>query len=587
MILQSLVSYYEALAERGEIARPGWTQGKVSWGLEIGEDGRLLVALPLKVPGEDGKKMIPRLMTLPAPVKRTVGVEANFLWDNPAYLLGIDGKGNPERTKKCFEAARGLHLSLLSGLDDPAAKSICAFFENWRPETARENTALTDCLEDLEAGANLVFLYKGKFAHEIPDLADAWQKHYDGEEEGDRMRCLITGERVVPAETHPAIKGVRGAQSSGAALVSFNAPAFCSFGREQNINAPAGKYAAFAYTAALNYLLADRRHVKLTGDTTVVYWAENADVCSQDLFSAILDGGGDTVTDKDLDDIMKAVSRGEAIDWEGIPVKTENRFYVLGLAPNAARLSVRFFLRDTFGNMVNHLKEHYDRLEIVSDNRNKWKNIPLWALLRETVNPNSSDKGSPQLSGDLLRAMLTGGPYPATLYSQTLLRIRATGDNADRNQFKITRGRAAILKAYLLQNTKEDSWKEVLTVALNEQSSFTPYVLGRLFSVLESTQQAANPGINTTIKDRFFNSACATPAAVFPIMMKLSNSHLKKLEGGMQVYWLKQIGGLTEKLDGFPQSLSLNEQGAFILGYYHQTQKRYEKREDKKDAGAN
>jgi len=582
MILQSLVSYYEALAEKGEIARPGWALVKVSWALEIDENGLLLGVLPLKVPNDNNKKMIPRLMLLPAPAKRSVDINANFLCDNATYILGIDGKGNPERTKKCFNASKELHQTLLGSCNEPIAKAIYAFFENWHPESAKDNPLLAICIDDLYEGANLVFMFAGEFAHENSELSKIWQNHYDGGEDGCIMRCLITGEQVVPATTHPAIKGVRDCQSSGAALVSFNAPAYCSFNKEQNINAPVGKYAAFAYTTALNHLLSNKRHIKQIGDTTVVYWAEDADIQSQDLFSAILDGGDETVTDKDLDDIMKAISRGEAANWDGVPLEPDNRFYVLGLAPNAARISVRFFLQDSFGNMVRHLKNHYDRLEIISDNRSKWKNIPLWALLRETVNPNSSDKTpSPQMSGDVLRAILTGGRYPATLYNQTMLRIKVTQDNEESHVYKITRGRAAIIKAFLLRNLEDNQMKEVLTMALNEQCNYTPYVLGRLFSVLESTQQAANPDINATIKDRFFNSACATPAAVFPIIMKLSNSHLKKLEGGLHVYWSKQIGELAAKLEGFPQNLSLNEQGAFILGYYHQTQKRYEKKEDK------
>lgn len=573
MILQSLVSYYEALAEKGEIARPGWAQVKVSWALEIDENGKLLAMLPLKTRSENGKKMIPRTMLLPAPVKRTVGIFGNYLYDNSSYILGFDGKGNQERTARCFEASKELHRSILGGVDDPAAKAICTFFDNWIPEGRQENPLFGDCLDDLYAGANLVFLFHGKFVQEYPALARAWQEYYDDGGDAPKMRCLITGQEVIPEKTHPAIKGVRDAQPSGAALISFNAPAYCSFCREQNLNAPVGKYAAFAYTTALNTLLADNRHVKQVGDTTIVYWSEEADTQSQDVFAAILDGAGDTVTDKDLDDVMTAVSLGEAVDWNGLPVKPNNRFYVLGLAPNAARISVRFFLMDPFGNMVRNMKEHYERLEIVPDNRNKWKNIPLWALLRETANQKTNDKPSPQMSGDMLRAVLTSGRYPATIYNQVNLRIRAEHD--------ITRGRAAIIKAYLLQNTQEDHLKEVSTVALNEQSEYTPYVLGRLFSVLEGTQQAANPGINSTIKDRFFNSACATPAAVFPILLKLANSHLRKLEGGMQSYWSKQIGDLTVKLDGFPYNLSLHDQGAFILGYYHQTQKRYEKKEDK------
>lgn len=574
MILQSLVSYYEALAEKGGIARPGWAEVKVSWALEIDENGKLLDILPLKTKSGDGGKMVPRSMTLPAPVKRTVAIDPNFLFDNSAYILGFDNKGKPERAKNCFDAAKKLHISLLGGLENSAAKAVCAFFENWRPEIVGEEPLIAKNMEELNEGGNIAFMFDGEFLQNRPEIAVVWQNYYDGSEDGDIMRCLITGRLVVPQKTHPAIKGVRGAQSSGAALVSFNAEAYCSYERKQNMNAPVGKYAAFAYTTSLNQLLADKKHVKQVGDTTVVYWSEDADTQSQDVFTAILDGAGDTITDKDLDDVMEAISRGDTVEWEGLPVVPANRFYVLGLSPNAARLSVRFFLRDTFGNIVRNLKSHYERLEIIQDNSKSWKYIPTWALLRETVNPKSSDKAPlPQMSGDVLRSILTGSRYPATLYNQTMLRIRA--------ERKITRGRAAIIKAYLLRNFQDENLKEVLTVALNEQSEYTPYVLGRLFSVLEGAQQAANPNINSTIKDRFFNSACATPAAVFPILMKLSNSHLRKMEGGKQVYWSKQVGELASKLNSFPQSLSLNDQGAFILGYYHQTQKRYEKKEDK------
>jgi CRISPR-associated protein Csd1 len=432
-----------------------------------------------------------------------------------------------------------------------------------------------DCVIE---GGNFVFLLskRGLFIHESQKIIKKWDEIQSSSVTDQTGVCMITGEKTSIARIHNSVKGIRTSTLSpnGWTLVGFDKEAFESYGKTQSYNAPVGKYAAFAYTTSLNQLLADKKHVKQVGDTTVVYWSEDADTQSQDVFTAILDGAGDTITDKDLDDVMEAISRGDTVEWEGLPVVPANRFYVLGLSPNAARLSVRFFLRDTFGNIVRNLKSHYERLEIIQDNSKSWKYIPTWALLRETVNPKSSDKAPlPQMSGDVLRSILTGSRYPATLYNQTMLRIRA--------ERKITRGRAAIIKAYLLRNFQHENLKEVLTVALNEQSEYTPYVLGRLFSVLEGAQQAANPNINSTIKDRFFNSACATPAAVFPILMKLSNSHLRKMEGGKQVYWSKQVGELASKLNSFPQSLSLNDQGAFILGYYHQTQKRYEKKEDK------
>ncbi|MEG0941502.1 MAG: type I-C CRISPR-associated protein Cas8c/Csd1 [Oscillospiraceae bacterium] len=573
MILQALVDYYEALAAKGEISRPGWAKVKVSFALEISETGELLSIIPLKAPSADGKKMLPREMELPAPTKRTVGISANFLCDNSIYFFGLDSKGKPERAKLCFEAAKALHTSLLSECQSPMAKAICAFFESWEPETARENPLLENCLEELDGGANLVFLLGSEYAQNNSELANAWQNHYnDSDEDGVKMRCLVTGKMALPVATHPSIRGVNGAQSAGAALVSFNAPAYCSFGREQNINAPMSKYAAFAYTTALNLLLSDRKHTKRIGDMTLVYWSEDANPIYQDAISQILDGNdSNTMSDDEMDYFMESMAEGRPDNWDGIPLKPDNRFYILGISPNAARLSVRLFLRDSFGSMVGKIKEHYNRLEIVSNNRSKWKNFPLWALLRETINENARDKSaSPQMAGDTLRAILTGGKYPATLYQQTQLRIRA--------EREITQGRAAIIKAYLMKNTDKEDYKEALKVELNESTTYQPYVLGRLFSILEQIQEKAS-GV-TTIKDKYFSSACATPSTVFPLIMNLADKHLRKLDGGIRVNFSKQLGELTSLItESYPVHHNLYDQGIFQLGYYHQTQKRYEKRE--------
>lgn len=576
MILQALTNYYEAQAEKGKIARPGWANVKVSWAVELAEDGKVVGVLPLLYMPTGGKKLIPSEKLMPAPVKRSSGVLPNFLWDNSSYIFGIDNKGKPERSEECFLTAKALHLKLLDSVSSPAAMAVKSFYTNWDCKKADRITAIAENREELISGGNITFFFDGAFVVEDPEVQHAWQKHFDQAAEGELQQCLITGEYTVPESIHPAIKNVRDAQSSGAALVSFNAPAFCSYGKEQNENAPVSKYAAFAYTSALNQLLADRSHVKVIGNTTVVYWAEDAEDQYQDAFSALLEGASDDVTNDDLDALMESVANGKEYYYDGLPVRPDNEFYILGISPNASRLSVRFFYHSSFGKIVRNLKRHYDDIFIIEDGRNKWKSMPLWALLRETVNQKSSDKKPlPQLAGRVMESMISGGRYPETVLNQTILRIRAEKD--------ITRGRAGIIKAYLIRNSenladKKSIW-EVACVSLKEESQYTPYVLGRLFAVLEGVQQAANPGINATIKDRYFNSACATPAVVFPILMKLSNSHLKKLETGKVVFWSKQIGDLTNKLpDSFPTHLSLQEQGTFILGYYHQTQKRFEKK---------
>lgn len=582
MILQALVDYYEQLSAQGRIAKPGWAKVKVSWALEIDENGQLLDVLPLRTPSGDGKKMLPREMELPAPVKRSSGVSANFLWDNSSYLLGMDNKGKGKRTAECFAAAGYLHQKLLSVVESPAAAAITAFFQTWDPKQGAHVTAFSEHRENLIAGDNLCFFFHGASVADDPLIRKAWENAYENTVDGETEFCLITGQKTVPELVHPAIKNVRDAQSSGAALVSFNAPSFCSYGKEQNANAPVSRYAAFAYTSALNQLLADREHVKVIGNTTVVYWSKSAEKQYQDAFAALFDGTDNTVTDEDLNALMESVAAGKPYRYEGLPLAPDNDFFILGISPNAARLSVRFFYRSSFGQLVQNLKQHYSDIQIVSDHRSKWDITPLWALLRETVNQKASDKSPlPQLAGDVMKSMLQGSRYPETLLNQTMLRIRA--------EHEISRGKAGIIKACLIRNTEthpeRESIKEVTTVSLNTESSYTPYVLGRLFAVLEGTQQAANPGINATIKDRYFNSACATPAAVFPILLKLSNSHLKKLDTGKSIYLSRQIGELTDKMGtNFPAHLTLQEQGAFILGYYHQTQKRFEKKNNNEEA---
>ncbi|MGI6176323.1 MAG: type I-C CRISPR-associated protein Cas8c/Csd1 [Christensenellales bacterium] len=572
MILQALVAHYEALASQGQIARPGWEKGKASYALHIDEEGRLRAVLPLKTPTADGKRMVARDMELPAGVKRTVGITANFLCDNAAYFLGIGDPDKPERALSCFEAAKKLHHALLAkmGSHNPCAKAVCSFFEQWDVAIAREHPMFSEYMEDFESGANIVFFFRDGYAQQDPEIKKGWQAYYERDKGGEKMPCLVTGNPFVPEAVHPSIKGVFGAQSSGAALVAFNAPAYCSFEREQSHNAPMGKYAAFAYTAALNHLLADRKHTKRIGDSTVVYWAQGAERSYQDAFTQFMDRNDDVISDQDLDDLMAVVAKGGVANWEGIPLLPTNCFYVLALAPNAARLSVRFFLRDDFSNIVRHLQEHYERIRIAKDHRSKFENIPLWALLRETINEKSTDKSpSPQMAGDTLRAVLTGGRYPATLYQQTQLRIRA--------ERTVSRGRAAIIKGYLLKNAEHKDYKEVLWVELNEQTTYQPYILGRLFAVLVEVQDKAS-GVST-IHDKYFTSACATPAVIFPMVMGLAGKHLRKLDGGIKTYYAKQIGELTRAITkSYPAYHDLYDQGIFQLGYYHQTQKRYQKK---------
>lgn len=582
MILQALVRHYEQLAQKGRIASPGWQSVKVSYAIRLGEDGTVRAIEDLREEVPSGKKTVlaPRIMQVPEQVKRSSGIAPNFLCDNAAYMLGVDSKGKPEHARACFGACAQRHRETLGDVPHPVAQAILRFFDTWNPAQAAEHPMIAPLLKEL-AAANLIFQVGLAYAQDVPEIAEAWNRAYRAPAEGVRtMRCLVTGEATEVARLHPAIKGVQDAQTMGASLVSFNAPAFESYAHDggQGLNAPVGRYAAFAYGAALNHLLADREYRMHLGDSTIVFWAEDAEDAYADLFSAVL-GNDQRIQDRDLLGIMQKLASGQSVDWESVPLEPENGFCILGLAPNAARLSVRFFFKDSFGAFAARIAAHHQRMEIVRPKNDPWETIPLYAMLRETVNPNASSKdASPQMAGDVLRAILTGGMYPATLYQQAQLRIRA--------EHEITRGKAAIIKAYLLRNTPEGERKaiisEVAQVKLNEETRYAPYVLGRLFAVLEGIQEAANPGINTTIRDRFFNSACCTPAVVFPVLIRLAQAHLKKLDGGLSVHMNRQLQALMGMLDeAYPDRLSLSDQGIFQLGYYHQRQKRYEKKEDR------
>ncbi|WP_303063566.1 type I-C CRISPR-associated protein Cas8c/Csd1 [Acidaminococcus massiliensis] len=591
MILQALVKYYETLLKQGKVEEPGWSAAKVSAEIQLDEEGKLLGILSLQNEVQRGKKTVltDPLLQVPEVFKRSSGVRPNFLYDGSSYFFGVDNKGNPKRSIQCFEAARTFHHQLLDGCDSPVAQGVLKFLDSWQPDKAEENPVFQQNRDAIVGASGLVFAVNGQEAQQDPEIRRRWMdyKKEGGGENSEKGQCLVTGKVAEIALTHPNIKGVRDAQSMGAALVSFNAKSVESFGHEedQGLNAPVSEYAAFAYTTALNQLIREGNSL-LCGDTTVVFWAQSAEPLYQQVYMNFLNPSG---TGENREQTVKAVLekilQGVAADVDGITLSPDEPFYVLGLAPNAARLSVRFFWQNTFGVTLKHLQNHQDRLKIV---RPAWEKdrgayLPLWRLLKESVNPNATKKQAlPLLAGSLLRSILQDAPYPEAMYRQFLLRIKAESGDA-----KISYPRGAFVKAYLLKNHQE-KWGGEITMNVNENCKAVPYVLGRMFAVLEGLQQDSSE-VSATIKDRYFNAACATPGAVFPVLLKLANAHLNKLgrtNKGLAVNTQKKLGSLMEKItmpdegNPIPGRLTLDEQGMFILGYYQETQARYTKKEE-------
>lgn len=583
MILQALAKYYETLVEE-KVSKLGWNSAKVSYQIDLTKEGEVKGIISLKEEENRGKKVIlvPKQLLVPEMVTRSSGISANFLCDNAKYLLGIcqeDDEKNKKRAEDCFFAAKEKHLFFLKQAEGDMAKAICLFFEKWNPAEAMDHSEIRENWEEITDGGNLIFGIGIEFAQDDAEIQKLWDDCVAEESEGAQGICLVTGEKTEIARIHRGIKGVPEAQSSGAALVSFNASSFESYGKEQSYNAPVGKYAEFAYTTALNYLLSDRTYSLQIGDAMVVFWAESGKISYQDFFKMCTESPLDN--QRELKELFEKIQLGKPIVFKGDELNPEQRFYVLGVAPNAARLSVRFFYENSFGNILRNISEHYKRMKIIRPQWEQKEFLSIRELLFETVNKNSKDKKPvPNMATMTFRAILSGERYPARLYSDILIRIRADQDDS-----KINWRRIAIIKTYLMQNCY---WKEGEDyMGLNEESNDIAYVLGRMFSVLESIQLDASPGVQATIRDRYYNSACGTPATVFPILIKLKNSHMKKIgreKEGTKKYYEKLFTEIMWKVDaseGFPKRLSLEQQGKFAIGYYHQTQKKYEKKEEK------
>lgn len=572
MILPSLVSYYETLADRGELERPGWGTARVGYLVCLRPDGSIREIVCIKREEIRGKKtqLVPRELKVPEQVVRSSGIKPNFLCDTAAYLLGYSGEGDKADRKAAqkFAAAKEYHLALLSGVDSPAARTLTAFFASHQPDNLTAFALPADFSKEVVTFAD----EDANYLMADPEIAAAWSQSRETNADAVSGRCLVTGKPDEIAILHNKIKGVQGAQSSGATLIGFNARAYESYGKDegQGLNAPVGRYAMYAYTSALNSMLAGDHRMRI-GDTTLVWWTLDADEDDEDLFGALMNPTDD---DAAIAKITQSISRGEPVGLE--EQQLEKTFCILGLAPNAARISVRFFYRDTFGKFLQNIAAHYARLEIDGAKRAL---TPYWLTL-ETTSSNVNDRSkavSPLLGGALLSAILNDWRYPEMLYEQVLTRIRA--------EHEVSPGKAAIIKAYLLKNTDNETYREVLTMALNEESNNRAYVLGRLFAALENAQYNANGSSN--LRERYLTSACATPGIVFPSMILMASHHTAK---SGNVGDAKLIASLIDKLEGgvsFPARLSNTEQGLFLEGYYHQTQKKFrdiEQRKQEKEA---
>ena len=612
MILSALNTYYDRLAEQGntELAPYGFSQEKISYALVINPKGELVDVVNLM--DTSGKKPRPSVRLVPQPPKRAVNIAPCFLWDKTGYVLGVtagETEKEQERTRKTHEAFKAYHHEWVGDSDDEGLVALLAFLDQWLPEGETRQKLITEEMLD----SNLVFQLEGdvqRFIHERPAAKTIRAKQL-ASAGGEEQMCLVTGDMSPAVALHPSIKGVNGAQSSGASLVSFNLDAFTSHHKKQGMNSPVSDKAAFAYGTALNYLLRrsdDNRQRVNIGDTTVVFWAESgtaqqaqaAEAMFAGIFSSppVIDKRKSSATadeseHRKLASAFSQLAQGKPLQEIGADLKPDTKIYVLGLAPNAARLSVRFWETSTLDQFAKRLAQHYQDMLMEPL---PWKTEPsIWRLINETVPHRTGakpkqDDASPHLAGELARAILTGQRYPHSLLANLVMRFRADGD--------ISSLRVALCKAVLvrkerlthstsIQPTEESHHKE-LFVSLDIENQDPGYLLGRLFAVLESVQRASmGTLVNATIRDRYYGAASATPASVFPLLLRNAQNHLGKVrknKPGLAINLEKQLTEIIDKLGiSFAKSLGLEAQGRFAIGYYHQRSEPFKKHENDND----
>ena len=593
MILQRLAEHYDRIQSKAQLALPGWSQQRISFCILLDRNGALIDFQDLRE--LDGKKMRARNMVVPGQSKPTgSGINPCFLWDSPEYLLGFSlDPAKAKRAPQTFAAFRDAHLVLEAKIDHPEFQAVCAFLRNWKPEELEPYSAkLTEIATNFG-----VFRIAGEqhYLHQVITPLTA------GEENIPAVSgiCLVTGEDDSIARLHePKIKGVAGAQTSGALLVSFNAPAFESYGRQQSFNAPVSETAAFKYANALNYLLNERR--KSLSDTTLTWWTDGSAADVEALLEEIF--GAAAVDEREDNDALETPApedRERAAEAElllsqvqqgtmqaGVPKAdaAKTRYFILGLSPNASRLSVRVWIEMPANELAIRLQEHLEDMSL----RKEQQAPALWQVTAATGRAEHEVNGrfkkfdttavSPQLSGDLARAVFTGTGYPQSLLGTMIRRIRSDGE--------VHFTRVSAIKGVLVRNSRLYGRPQEIPLELDTEQSDIAYRCGRLFALLEKAQVDSLGDLNTTIKDRYFSSASATPALVFPRLFRLNGHHLAKLELENKIFYERQIAAAMAEPFGFPRQLTLEQQGRFIIGYFQQRQSLYTKKEIPTSEGA-
>lgn len=555
MILRALYDYYHRC---GDLPAFGMELKEIAFLIVINKEGKFLRFEDRRIDRKSAQQFLVKKS-----VGRSSGVLPNILYDNSQYVFGyMPEKGDMEKMRKYYDAFKAKIDELYAkNPDNNTLKSLVGFYE-------QEPSAIVKCMQHDSLWEEIVSNLNKKYSSfsfliegdtEIVASKQDLIHLLDSENKCDGNVCLVSGNKGLTARVHSKTP-FQG--NSFASLVSFmEGKGYDSYGKSQGLNAPVSEKAEFAYTTAMNHMLRPDSHNKFSiGTRTFLFWAssdsEAAKASEESLYAFF--GKAD---DDDPNRRIELVKQTFMSIYNGkLSSKKEDKFYILGLAPNSARIAVVYWAEVPLCEFARTISRHFEDMDIVDTRKDKKPYAGLHTILGAVTLGGKSSDVTPNLPDAVVKSIFQGLPYPASLFQACIRRIRA--------EQSVNVTRAAIIKAYL--NRINDNNKNI-QVMLDKENTNQGYLCGRLFAVLEKLQYAANK--QDTIRSSYLNAASATPAAVFSTILKLSNSHFSKLakdKKGLALYFDDQKEEIISMLKDFPDTLDLRDQGRFFLGYYHQ-----------------
>lgn len=602
MLIRALCDYYDILAKAGKVVPKGYSKQDISYLVALNGDGTLdeivdyrISEIIQKGKGKAKEVKNPRVLLMPLPATNPSKIAANGADCRSNYIFGISNvEKDRDKARQSHEDFVRVNKALLEKLESksPVVEAFSNFLEKWDPEKEQNNEKIVNLGKELST-SKFAFCLSGNpdnLLHKDKDFVNLLlgQSESSEQHEVEDGVCAVYGDIRSISRVHDKIKNIRGSKAKEHSLVCFNSDSVSSYGAVQSYNSCISEDAMKKYTEIFNILMTDQNHHMMLNDITIIYWAMN--IGKEEKFmleflnpSTELD---DKATEKMLTDLLKDARDGkivrERINDLGI-IRDDVDFYIVGIKPNVSRLSVKFINKKVYGDLLQNMAQFQLDVQIVD----KGCPVPLWRINQALLLPKSTiDKIDPSLLARLFDSIINSRPLPASILAKAVKRIKMiVKPEDDKNKFlkdqeRINKILVGLIRAYLNRKSRAMEQEEEIELSLDVNSKNQAYLCGRLFAVLERIQQKATGDVelNRTIKDAYFASAASTPSVIFVKLMQLSQHHLRKVDKGTQVNLNKLTGEIMDGLCGeFPATLSLHEQGKFIIGYYHQRQAFYKK----------